>query len=101
MSFISVLTLPEGVSVNERLAKSGLYLMESDLGIEVDRVDIGSPAAQAGLDAFQQITNVEVATSQPPKQLIYIPALLLILLVAWMQKRHIREKVPTSKAQKA
>ncbi len=101
MSFISVLTLAQGTTADERLANSGLYLMESDLGIEVDRVDIGSRAAQAGLDAFQQISSIEVANPQPPKQLIYIPALLLILLVGWMQKRHVRENLSSGKTQKA
>ena len=101
MSFISVLTLAEGNTADERLRKTGLYLMESDLGIEVDRVDIGSPAAQAGLDAFQQITSIEMANPQPAKQLIYIPALLLILLVGWMQKRQKREIKGINQTQEA
>ena len=101
MSFISVLTLPEGTSSKERLENAGLYLMTSDLGLEVDRVEIGSPAAQAGLDAFQQITSIEVANSQPAKQLIYIPALLLIVLVGWQQKRRRRTELGINKAQEA
>lgn len=101
MSFISVLTLPEGASADERLASAGLYLMPSDLGIEVDMVEIGSPAAQAGLDAFQQITSIEMSNPQPPKQLIYIPALLLILGVAWRQKRQRKNAVELNNTQQA
>ncbi len=88
--FMAVVKLPQGDSVADRLEKSGLQLFQSDQGLEVDVVEIGSPAAQAGLDAFQLIESMEVPNSQPPKQLIYIPALGLILIIILYQRRRKR-----------
>lgn len=86
-SFMAVLNLPAGDSAQARLANSGLHLIETDLGVEVDMTETGSAAAQAGLDAFQLITGLDVPNEQPAKQLIYIPALALILLVRLLQRR--------------
>lgn len=85
--FMAVLNLPAGLDATERLSKVGLTLFSSDLGLEVDATEIGSPAAQSGLDAFQMIESLDVPNSQPAKQLVYIPAVLLILLVRMLQRR--------------
>ncbi|MCJ8300924.1 MAG: DUF3394 domain-containing protein, partial [Pseudomonadales bacterium] len=85
--FMAVLRLPAAESAAERLSKIGLTLISSDLGVEIDATEIGSAAAQAGLDAFQLIESLEVPNQQPPKQLVYIPAVLLILLVRMLQRK--------------
>ncbi|MEH6823531.1 MAG: TRAP transporter permease [Motiliproteus sp.] len=91
--FMAVLNLPAGNDASERLAKTGLTLFSSDVGLEVDATEIGSAAAQAGLDAFQIIESLDVPNPQPAKQLVYIPAVLLILLVRRLQRRR-REREP-------
>ncbi|MEH6812654.1 MAG: DUF3394 domain-containing protein, partial [Motiliproteus sp.] len=85
--FMAVLNLPAGTDATERLSKVGLTLFASDQGLEVDATEIGSPAAQSGLDAFQVIESLDVPNPQPAKQWIYIPAVLLILLVRMLQRR--------------
>jgi hypothetical protein len=85
--FIAVLHLPAGETATKRLAKTGVTLVSTNGVVEVDTVEIGSAASQAGLDMFQVIASVEVANAQPPKQLIYIPAIALILLVRLRQRR--------------
>jgi len=87
MRFMAVLNLPAGESATERLAKTGLTLLYTDQKVEVDATQIGSAAAQAGLDVFQIIESLEVINPQPPKQLVYIPAALIILLVVVLQRR--------------
>ena len=87
MRFMAVLNLPAGKSATERLAKTGLTLLYTDQKVEVDTTQIGSAAAQAGLDVFQVIESLEVINPQPPKQLVYIPAALIILLVVVLQRR--------------
>jgi TRAP transporter 4TM/12TM fusion protein len=86
-TFTAVLTMTEGETLDQRLDQMGVQLFVTDTGIEVDSVEIGSAAAQAGLDAFQQILSMETLNPQPAKQLVYIPAILLIMLVAWRQRR--------------
>jgi hypothetical protein len=93
MRFMAVLNLPAGENAADRLAKTGVTLFASDVGLEVDATEIGSAAAQAGLDAFQIIESLDVPNPQPPKQLVYIPAVLLILLVMRLQRRR-REREP-------
>ncbi len=86
-SFLAVLDMPKGETFEDRIAAAGFQLYSSDAGLEVDTVDIGSPAAAAGLDAFQFITGIERQNPQPAKEWFYIPALLLIFLIAMIQRR--------------
>ncbi|MEH6577472.1 MAG: TRAP transporter permease [Amphritea sp.] len=92
LHFMAVLNLPAGENATERLSKIGLTLINTDMGLEVDATEIGSAAAQSGLDAFQVIESLEVPNSQPPKQLVYIPAIGLILLVRMLQRRRRNRK---------
>ena len=92
--FMAVLRLPAAETATERLSKIGLTLISSDLGVEIDATEIGSAAAQSGLDAFQLIESLEVPNQQPPKQLVYIPAVLLILLVRLLQRKRRDRQAP-------
>jgi len=47
----------------------------------------GSVAQDAGLDFDWEIINLQVKADRPPKQLMFIPALLLLGFVAWVQRR--------------
>lgn len=86
-SFVANLVLEDGASGKDRLAASGIELVESNGKLLIDFVGFDSAAEKAGLAFDQVITAVEAPQSQPPKQLIYIPAVALLLLIVWLQRR--------------
>lgn len=100
IEFYSQLVVPTGKTGEEKVQALGLTLLETGEQIEfdgkpspkilIDNVEIDSPAAKAGLNWDQTILDVAIAQSSLPKELMFIPALLLILGVAWNQRR--REK---------
>jgi len=71
----------------QRLADIGLQLRQEDGKVLVDTIMFGSPAEQAGIDFDWEIRNIVVEADVPPKQLMFIPALLLLGLVVWLQRR--------------
>ena len=60
----------------------------------IDRLAFDTPAAQLredfGVDFGWEILHVESAAARPPKQLVYLPALLLLGVVAFAQLRRRR-----------
>ena len=85
--FVALLTVPEGASGPERLEAAGLKLVEKDGALIVDNVTFGSAAQKAGMDWDQKILKVRAPVSQPPKELMFIPALLLLGLIIVMQRK--------------
>ena len=76
--------------------KTRLEVLELELLIDGDKVGIvnavfDSIAQKARLDFDQVIEKVLVPASQPTKLLMYIPALILLVLIALLQCR--RERV--------
>lgn len=70
-----------------RLDAMGLGLRsEGDYWV-VDTVGFSSPAEKAGIDFDYKIASIRTASSRPPQELMYIPAVLLLLLIAKLQKR--------------
>ncbi len=86
-SFVAVLPVPEGGSGDERLANAGLELTESDGQVLIINAAFDSIAEKAGLAFDQKITGLLVPSAQPWKQLMFIPALALLLLIGWHQRR--------------
>lgn len=80
----------------ERLEKTGLILVPEGDVVKMDEPSFSSPFAQSlgsfdfYLDDPVQIKSIQAPASQSPKELVFIPALLLLLLIAWIQSR--REK---------
>lgn len=101
IEFYSQLTVPEGESGEARIKALGLTLLDTGEQIEIDgkpspkilidNVEIDSPAAKAGLNWDQTILDVAMPQSALPKELMFIPALLMVLGVAFNQRRR-REK---------
>ncbi|MCP5417559.1 MAG: TRAP transporter permease [Chromatiaceae bacterium] len=85
--FTAMLPIAEGASGEERLQAAGLAIVERDGKVVVDNVDFGSPSQQAGFDWDQQILVVRAPSGQPPKELMFIPALLLLGLIYAMQRK--------------
>ena len=83
--------LPLGASGSgsERLMDAGLEIVMEDNKVLLDFVAFDSPAQRAGLDFDWEILNVEVLSDRLPKQLMFIPALLLLALLALLQKRRV------------
>jgi hypothetical protein len=80
--------LGEGDTGAERLENAGLTgLAEQDGEVVIDTVGFGSPAEAAGLEFDQKITSVQVPADQPWKELMFIPAMAVLWLIIWLQRR--------------
>ncbi len=96
-----VLPVSEG-SAEERLAASGLLLIQEDGLAKMDEPSFGSPFSDSlssfdfyGDDAVQ-IASVNAPADQMPKELVFIPALIFLMFIAFMQRaRMSRTGVPT------
>jgi TRAP-type uncharacterized transport system fused permease subunit len=71
----------------DRLSHAGIEVRLEDGKVLVDNLVFGSPAEQAGLD---------VEAERPPKQLMFIPALLLLGLVMLAQRGRRPKMVPAA-----
>ena len=80
----------------ERLEKTGLILVPEGDIVKMDEPSFSSPFAESlgsfdfYLDEPVQIKSIQAPSAQSPKELVFIPALLLLLLIGWIQSR--REK---------
>ena len=79
----------------ERLAAIGIETRIEDGKVLVDNVVFGSPAESAGIDFDQEILNVKVPTHIPPKQFMFIPAVLLLAFVWYVQRKRSRRLAAT------
>jgi hypothetical protein len=96
-SFVVLLPLGEGETGEERLSAAGLELLIEGEEVLVDNTGFDSPAEKAGLEFDQKIVTVREPLDQPPKQLMYIPALLVLGLIVVMQRgRRSRQLAPAS-----
>ena len=82
-----LLPLGEKGPALQRLRKAGLTVMAAGDKVDVLAVALRSPAAKAGFEQGFTITGVEVAADRPAKQWLYLPALLLLAIVALLQRR--------------
>jgi hypothetical protein len=80
----------------DRLSHAGIEVRLEDGKVLVDNLVFGSPAEQAGLDFDWQIVRIEVEAERPPKQLMFIPALLLLGLVMLAQRGRRPKMVPAA-----
>jgi len=70
----------------ERLMAIGLETRNEEGKILIDNVVFSSPAEKAGLDFDQEVLNLQVPAKRLPKQLMFIPALVLYMLVWFLQR---------------
>ena len=78
----------------ERMEGIGIETREEDGKILVDNVVFSSAAEKAGIDFDQEVLNIQMPSQRPSKQLMFIPALLLYALVAFVQRGRIKELTP-------
>ncbi len=81
------LALGEGDTGVDRLRGAGLELRQEDGKAVVDNIVFGSSAEKAGLDFDWQIVSVLTKADNPPRELMYIPALLLYAGIYLLQRR--------------
>ena len=93
-SFVTPITVAEGVDGEERLANTGIELLVEGDEVLIDGVGFDSPAEQAGLDFDQVIQEVSVPRSSLPKELMYLPALALVALIWKLQSARRRRANP-------
>ena len=78
---------PPDMTGTDRLMAAGLELAVNEGTVLLDNVVFGSAAQKAGLDFDWEIQRIERPADRWPKQLMFIPALLLLAFVGWQQKR--------------
>ena len=89
-SMVVSVAVGDGVSGQERLQSMGMSTRNENGRIFIDNVEFGSAAQKARIDFDQEIVNFQVLSDRPPKQLMFIPAIALLVLVWLSQKRRIR-----------
>ncbi|CAM3815651.1 TRAP transporter permease [Parendozoicomonas haliclonae] len=82
-----LLPVSEGATGNDRLYDMGLELLQDGDRMVVDNIGFDSPAEKAGIDFDWEIIHIETTNERPPRQLMFIPALLLLALLAFNQNR--------------
>ena len=86
VTFTALLPVGEGATGADKLFASGLEYVTNGDEVVIDNVTFGSPAAEAGLDWDQKIEVVRAPAAQPSKYWMYIPALLILALVVFLQR---------------
>lgn len=77
-----------GKDAAERLANTGLSIRQEGEKILVDDVAFDSPAQKAGFDWDQEILGIKMPIEGSlPKELLYIPAIAVLLGIARLQRR--------------
>ncbi|CAB5079366.1 TRAP-type uncharacterized transport system, fused permease component [Olavius algarvensis associated proteobacterium Delta 3] len=86
--YTKTIMLPVGDAATgkERLDAIGLETRTEDGKILIDNVVFSSAAEKAGVDFDQGILNIQVPSRRPPKQLMFIPALVLYGLIFFVQR---------------
>ena len=81
----------EGDGATRLLKNAGIEFRIEGAKTFVDNVEFGKFAQKKGVDFDWEVTRLEVPANRPPKELFYIPALLLLGLICFLQLR--RRKV--------
>ncbi|MGM0394340.1 MAG: TRAP transporter permease [Thermodesulfobacteriota bacterium] len=87
--YTKALMLPVGKegAPEDRLREVGFEVIEEDGKMLVNNMMFGSNAERMGIDFDQEIVSVMMESDRPPKQLMFIPALALLGLIYFLQKR--------------
>ena len=86
------LPLGETGAGEARLEQAGLAVRIEEGKVLADNVVFGSDAQAVGLDFDWEIVNLQIEADRPPKQLMFIPAFILLGLIAWLQNRRKRRQ---------
>lgn len=96
-TFLLPLADPASGDGAARLLKgAGLAFETRANGVFVDELRFGQAAQKMGIDYDWQLLTIENPQERPPKEVFYIPALLLLALVASLQRRRKRAAAPAA-----
>ena len=84
-----VVMLPLGAagSGEDRLLEAGIELRFEEGKAFVENVVFGSTAERQKIDFDFEVASIQKEADRPPKQLFYIPALVLLAIVILVQRR--------------
>ncbi len=88
----------EDAGLDLRTGADGNLLVEENGTITIDMVRFDSPAEKLGLSFEWKIENLRVEAQRPPKHVMFIPALLLLGFIWFLQKRRIKTTTATELA---
>ena len=86
IEFVAILPVGEGATGEEKLESAGLVFRNEGETMFIDDVAFGSPAAEAGLDWDQEVLLVLKPVDQPSKYWMFVPALLVLALIVFLQR---------------
>ncbi|WP_119395720.1 TRAP transporter permease [Salinibius halmophilus] len=87
VNYVAQFKVPEAAGAQAKLDELGLTFYEVDGELLVDIVGFSSPAERAGVQFDQRLVSVEKQLQTPPKELAWIPALILLFGVYWLQRQ--------------
>jgi TRAP transporter 4TM/12TM fusion protein len=82
-----VLPLGDVGSGEDRLLAAGIATRTEDGAVLIDDVMFGSAAESIGLDFDWEIKGLLVDTNRPPKEMMFVPGLILLGLIVLVQRR--------------
>jgi TRAP transporter 4TM/12TM fusion protein len=78
---------PRADNARARFDAVGVKVMPQGDTIQVLAVKFGSRAEKLGIEQGFAITAIELPSERPAKEWVYLPALLLLGLIVWLQRR--------------
>lgn len=88
----------KAITAEERISSTGLELTETDDKMIVDMVKFGSAAESAGVDFDWEIKSIIQDADRPMKEWVFLPAFVIMLLMAKNQKRRTRRENLSARA---
>jgi hypothetical protein len=85
-----LLPLGDPGPARERLRRIGLTVMTLGDEVQIAAVQFGSTAEKLGLEQGFKITQIEMPAARPPKEWMYLPALLLLGVVVASQRARLK-----------
>ena len=89
-TFLLPLGQPAADGAARLSAGAGLDLRDEEGTFVVDNLTFGGPAEQLGIDFDWEVAAIEVESDRMPKEVFYLPALMLLGLVIVIQRRRHR-----------
>jgi TRAP transporter 4TM/12TM fusion protein len=74
-------------SGQQRIAKAGVTMMSLPTGLQIAAVGLHSPADKAGFEQGFNVTGIETEVPRPAQEWMFIPALLVLGAIMWLQRQ--------------
>jgi hypothetical protein len=94
-----LLPLGDAGTARERLRRIGVTIVPLGNEMQIAQVQFGSPAEKLGLEQGFKVVAIELPAERPPKEWMFVPALLLLAGVMLLQWRRLpRDGAPLAPA---